>query len=75
MDPVINLKIPQRLYGTMILIIYKMGEIVVVVLHNIYWALAILLLFYSHQDTEYDSSKMEIGVSRPTAKQKKHQRL
>ena len=41
----------QRLYETSISILYKMGEIVVAILH-IYGVRAISLLFCNHQDTE-----------------------
>ena len=46
------IKMYQRLYGTTISKIYKMGENVVVVLH-IYGVLAIFILFCDHQYTEF----------------------
>ena len=43
-------------------ILYNMGRKMVAILH-IYGAIAILLLFCDHQDTESESCKMEIGVA------------
>ena len=40
----------QSLYGTMISILYKMGEDIVVIIH-IYCDRAIFLLFYDDKDT------------------------
>ena len=45
------------------------------VLLHIYGALAILILFCDHQDTESESLDMEIGVAGPILTQKKYQRL
>ena len=43
-------KIFQRIYETMIYIIYKIGENIVVII-NIYGARATFILFYDDQDT------------------------
>ena len=48
----------------MILILYKIGENVLVMLH-IYGAIAIFIIFYYHQDTESESQEMEIGIAVP----------
>ena len=44
----------QRLYGTTVSILYKMGENIVAILH-IYGARSIFLLYCDHQDTESES--------------------
>ena len=49
--PILTQEKHQRLYGTTIYIIYKMGGGITVIL-PIYGARAIFLLFCNHQDTE-----------------------
>ena len=44
----------QRPHGTTISILQNMGENIVAILH-IYGDRAIVILFYDHQDTKYES--------------------
>ena len=57
------------LYGTTISILYSIGENVVVIF-NVYGALAMFILFCDLQDTEYFSLKKGSGVARPMLTQK-----
>ena len=54
----------QKLYGTMISILYNIGENIVAIF-RIYGSRAIFLLFYNHQDTESESQEMVTSVVEP----------
>ena len=45
-------------------------ENIIVVIIHIYWAISIILLLCHHQDTELESSEIEIGESGPVLTQK-----
>ena len=57
-----TIKIHQRLYGTIISIIYKMGEKNRVI-HHIYVTGSIYLLFYDEQDTGYEYCEIQASTS------------
>ena len=63
-QPIITQGKQQRLYGTTISILSKMGENVVLILH-IHGAIAIFILFCYHQDTKYESFEIKINISQP----------